>query len=274
MIKLLSILMLTISLYASQIIDYNIYERPQNVDMVIIFDTPYHGAIKQSIEKSKITIKLEKSFIKSSAYKKLSSDLINSLSIKQTERHTEVIANIKYPLNLKASKTSNLKGLRLRFSKTPALQTNQSKKTSSTPITNNTINKNYYIIGIILVIGFFILLFLRKQTPPSQKNQTIVNIPPNINNNNNVTIRFQKNINNENSVVMLDFLDQSYLILMGKSNILLDKFTDNKPTSQAEFESILESKYIEVDDFTQPEDNKIKKSLQAYTQRASTINYE
>ena len=55
----------------------------------------------------------------------------------------------------------------------------------------------------------------------------------------NVSIRFQKNIDSSNSVVMLDFGEQSYLVLMGASNILLDKFTDNKPVSQEDFETIL-----------------------------------
>lgn len=94
----------------------------------------------------------------------------------------------------------------------------------------------------------------------------------------NVSIRFQKNINEENSVVMLDFGQQSYLVLMGKNNILLDKFTDNKPETQEDFETILQNRHQELDDFIRVESTTTRTSpkepLQAYKERAASIIYE
>ncbi len=98
--------------------------------------------------------------------------------------------------------------------------------------------------------------------------------------NNDISIRFQKTLNERNSVVMLDFGVQSYLVLMGANNILLDKFTDNKPATQEDFESILQNRHQELDDFLRVESNNSneksqpKEALQAYKERAASILYE
>lgn len=80
---------------------------------------------------------------------------------------------------------------------------------------------------------------------------------------------------------MLDFLNQSYLILVGNGNILLDKFVDNQPTTQQEFESILQERHAELESFLQnPTSAKeetdqfhFNDSLQSYKERAASLAY-
>ena len=88
-----------------------------------------------------------------------------------------------------------------------------------------------------------------------------------------VTIRFQKNINEQNNVVMLDFVDQSYLVLMGSNNILLDRFTDNKPATQDDFETILQNRHQELDNFLKGDDKEEKDPMQIYKEKAASISY-
>ncbi|WP_434656830.1 hypothetical protein [Sulfurimonas sp. NW9] len=91
----------------------------------------------------------------------------------------------------------------------------------------------------------------------------------------NVSIRFQKAIDEKNSVVMLDFGNQSYLVLMGNGNILLDKFTDNKPASQKEFDEILQSRHEDLEKFLgKSQTSQKQEPLQAYKERAANIAYE
>ncbi|MNN87186.1 hypothetical protein D3C81_2047030 [compost metagenome] len=62
---------------------------------------------------------------------------------------------------------------------------------------------------------------------------------------------------------------------MGNNNILLDKFTDNKPTSQQEFNEILQSRHEDLENFlgkSQTKEN--QEPLQAYKERAANIAYE
>jgi hypothetical protein len=88
-----------------------------------------------------------------------------------------------------------------------------------------------------------------------------------------ISIRFQKSIDRDNSVVLLEFAEQSYLVLMGKNNLLLDKFTDNKPVNQDDFESILKNRHQELDDFLRVQSSEPKEPLQAYKERAASLLY-
>jgi len=295
MIRFLLFLSLITSLNASKILSYNIYDRSDRVDVMITFDTPYTGVIKQNISNSRITIKLQDASIESSKSKQISSNFLHSLTITPMSGYTQIIASLPSSVKLKASKTSDAYGLRLRFSnKTTTKKQKNTNSLSALPTKKSDgMEKSYYIVSVILIVGILILLFIKKKVTPikGQKKQTSWLFKesdntqqasskepiPNQNNsqiNSNVSIRFQKNINNENSVVMLDFMDQSYLVLMGKSNILLDKFTDNKPVSQEDFETILQDRHKELDDFMQIQNTQQKEPLQAYKERAASIAYD
>jgi len=76
---------LALSLFASKILSYNIYDRTDRADVMITFDTPYNGVIKQSRGKSKITIKLENASIESPKIKKVASRFLHTV-ISETYR--------------------------------------------------------------------------------------------------------------------------------------------------------------------------------------------
>ncbi|MCW8894490.1 MAG: hypothetical protein OQK48_04125 [Sulfurimonas sp.] len=295
MIKYLLLFLLPFSLYASKILSYNIYDRTDRVDIMITFDTPYDGVIKQSVSESTITIKLEDATIESAKIKQLSSKYIKSLSISPMSGHTKIIALVPPSVGLQASKTSDSYGLRLRFANKTVKQAApvSNKQTNSEPLSllptkkSDDIAQSYYIVITILIIGIILLFFIKKKVTPKQNSKEPAswlfkenaNAPKEVvaqakTENANVSIRFQKSINNENSVVMLDFGEQSYLVLMGKSNILLDKFTDDRPVTQDDFDTILQSRHKELNDFLQDKKENNKEPLQAYKERAASIAYE
>lgn len=295
MIKYLLLFILPFSLYASKILSYNIYERSDRADVMITFDTPYHGVIKESKSNNKIIIKLQDATIESSKTKKVNSNFLHSLIITPMKNQTQLLASISPNTKLVASKTADAYGLRLRFNKKVATQNSFSGFTndlSALPTKKDEgISTRYYIVVGILIIGIIILLALKKKlaaqnkTPKkdswlfnaNQKEQQSEKTHPLTENTtqnesqNNVSIRFQKAINSTNSVVMLDFGSESYLVLMGNSNILLDKFQDNIPATQQEFESVLQDRNRELEDFLGS--NETKEPLQAYKERAASLIY-
>ena len=287
-IRLIVILFLPLLLNASKILSYNIYDRTDRADVMITFDTPYDGTIKQSTTKFKIIIKLQDANIESAKLKELSSKFLQSLSITPMSNYTQIVATVPSNIKLQASRTSDAYGLRLRFTNKVLSKskndTNQNRTLFSNLPTKKDegITANYIIVISILIIGVLILLFLKKRL--ESKNKQIKhnswlfkdnsdNQQKSININDEVTIRFQKSINNISTVVMLDFGVQSYLMLMGENNILLDKFTDNKPTTQEDFEQLLQDKHQELDKFLSTKDE-IKEPLQAYKEKAASIAYE
>ena len=290
MTRLLLILLLPLLLNASKILSYNIYDRTDRVDVMITFDTPYDGKIRQSTTPSKIIIKLENASIESAKIKKLSSKFLNSLNIVPLSGQTQIIALVPPSVKLRASKTSDSYGLRLRFTDSAANKTNTtastqraaSSPTSSLP-TKQTgdMTQNYYIVIAILLIGIVILFVLKNKMntvgkpKESKSNSWLFKVAQDATpvKGDGVTIRFQKNINDQNSVVMLDFSDQSYLVLMGANNILLDRFTDNKPVTQDDFDTILQNRHQELDDFLQNKDKEEKDPMQIYKEKAASISY-
>jgi len=298
--RFLLLFLLPFSLFASKILSYNIYDRTNHADVMITFDTPYNGTIRQSVGKSKIIIKLENASIESPKIKKVSSKYLHSLTITPMQNQTQIVASVPSSVKIVASKTADAYGLRLRFldkhaerSSTNAQSASQSDSFTLPTKKGDNLSNSYYIVLTILVVGIFILFYLRKkiptqtkQTPTKQKNswgfQADAAAPTNTptqQQGNEVTIRFQKAIDEKNSVVMIDFGAQSYLILMGNGNILLDKFTDNIPTSQQEFESILQSRHEELENFLNGQDRSYeetpsyKEPLESYKEKAASLLY-
>ncbi|EQB40386.1 hypothetical protein M947_00895 [Sulfurimonas hongkongensis] len=291
MIRLLLIALLPLVLNASKILSYNIYDRTDRADVMITFDTPYEGVIKQSVSNSIITIKLIDANIESFKTKKLSSKFLHSISITPMSGYTQIVASVAPSVELQASKTSDAYGLRLRFH----LSTPTPSTKTKTPVPSNNplallptkqdsgMSQSYYIVIAILIIGILILIYLKKKMAPKESKTNKWTYNSSTQNNTqmqrtskgdeNVSIRFQKNIDSSSSVVMLDFGEQSYLVLMGSNNILLDKFTDDKPSTQDEFESILRNRQEDLDKLINPK-KEAKEPLQAYKERAASISYE
>ena len=296
--------MLPLFLFASKILSYNVYDRTDRTDIMITFDTPFQGIIKEKSTASKIVLTLSDVNMESPKLKKVSSKYIRTLSIIPLKNATQIVASIANSgVHLSASKTTDGYGLRLRFSskgtttKETAEQEPQNSLSMLPTKKGTDISNSYYIVISIMLIGIFILLYLKKKVQAKQVTPKKSKKAPWLFESTNkapkksqemqederksVAIRFQKAIDEDNSVVMLDFGPQSYLVLMGKSNILLDKFTDEKPSSQQEFESILQSRHEELESFlaTTPSTlnssvkEKNQEPLQAYKERAATLLY-
>lgn len=281
MTKLLLTLLIGLSsLYGANILSYNIYDRTDRVDVMLTFDTPYEGRIAKSRHDSKIVLKLYDAKIESTKIKRISSRFLQTLTISPMADYTQIVASIpSEDIVLKVSRTADAYGLRLRFVKKSALQTASNIKQQATKSTqqnriypnlptktSNDLSTSYYIVVTLLIIAVIVMLVLKKKitktsstqsaqsnwlfkggtpkAPPMSKNT------PNSGANEDVTIRFQKKIDDKNSVVMLDFMQQSYLLLIGENNnILLDRFIENAPASQSEFESILAQRSQKLEEF-------------------------
>ncbi|MFA6192111.1 MAG: hypothetical protein WC665_07135 [Sulfurimonas sp.] len=282
MIKLFFILLIPFVLNASKILSYNIYDRTDRVDVMITFDAPYNGVIKQSNGASKIIIKLEGATIEASKSKELSSKFLNSLVITPMDGYTQMLASVPPSVVLKASKTSDSYGLRLRFTnEAPTKENSANEQTTTSSLSSlptkqgDELSSSYYIVVAILIIGIIILFLLNKRIAQNKEKPNYKSwlfkenkeaVPAT---GENVTIRFQKSINEQNSVVMLDFAEQSYLVVMGTNNVLLDKFTDNKPVTQDDFETILQNRRKELTEFIEE-----KEPLQIYKEKAAGMMYE
>ena len=293
--KLALLLLLPAVLFGSKILSYNIYDRHDHVDVMLTFDTPYEGVLRQNRQGDVIVIKLEAATIDTPVTKEISSDFLQKLSIASSTDQIQIVANVPANVILQASKTSDSYGLRLRFNppvSSPLTGNNgiqNSDEISSLPTKQgNEFEQSYYVVIAILVIGIGILFWLKqgiakktirmRDEPKApwlfnsdKKSKPVLSANTSLASSlegGGVHIRFQKTLDSSHSVTMLDFGTQSYLVLLGNNTILLDKFQDNIPISQNEFESMLKSKHQELDSFFQLGTTQ-DESFDAYKEKAS-----
>lgn len=295
MTKLTLLLFLPVFLFGSKILSYNLYDRHDHVDVMLTFDTPYEGVLRQNRQGNVIIIKLEAATIDAPINKEITSDFLQKLSITPNMDQIQIVATVPANVQLQASKTSDSYGLRLRFNPpvTSPLTGNGQEQTASEASTlptkqSNEFEQSYYVVIGILVVGIGILFWLKqgiakktirmREEPKTswllsanKKSKPVLS--PNTSlasslEGGGVHIRFQKTLDESHSVAMLDFGTQSYLVLLGNNTILLDKFQDNIPISQNEFENMLKSKHQELDSFFQLGTTQ-DESFDAYKEKAS-----
>ena len=296
---LIALCMLTPLLWGAKVLSYNIYDRNDRVDVMLTFDTPYEGVLRQNRQGDTIVIKLEEAFIESSKVKDVNSAYLNKLTIAPQGEHLEIVAKVSPEVTMQASKTSDSYGLRLRFmnaagiGSTPTAAPVDETALSGLPTKkSNEFEQSYYVVIAILVIGIAILIWLKQniakragtvqaQQPKvpwlfNNKPATEVQMAPTpitpikTGDTGGIHIRFQKSLDSINSVAMLDYGTQSYLVLLGTNTVLLDKFQDNIPVTQNEFESLLQSKHRELDGFFQIGTG-VDEPFDSYKEKASGV---
>ncbi len=275
--KLAIFLLTPLLLFASQILSYNIYDRSDRVDIMFTFDTPYEGHIRQQTLNGSIIVKLDDAAIEAPKSKNLKSPFISQITITPLGGQTQIVARVPSGVQMQASRTADAYGLRLRFLKQSA-KTQTAVKDETQPLLSNLptkqsseLDQNYMSVIIILVIGIIILLWLKRSLNKTRKSPSASSLfkPSSKHNDDEATVRFQKALDQNNSVVMLDYADESYLVIVGNTNVILDKFHGNQPISQNEFESLLHSKEEELDTYLQIDKVDSNEVLQSYKEKAS-----
>ncbi len=271
-------LLLSPLLWGSKVLSYNIYDRNDRVDVMLTFDTPYEGVLRQNRQNDTVIIKLEGAYLEAPIVKSVNSKYLKKLSIAPEGEQIEITANTSADVAMQASKTSDSYGLRLRFMNAAA----NKQSTENPPVdeaalgglptkSDTEFERSYYVVIAILVIGIGILFWLKQniakrtatlqnepkdpwlfaKAPKISATPSATPLPASTDIGGGVHIRFQKTLDPSHTVAMLDYGTQSYLVLLGNNTLLLDKFQDNIPITQNDFETLLQSKHRELDGYFQ-----------------------
>jgi hypothetical protein len=244
---------------------------------MLTFDTPYEGRLSQIKQDDKIVLKLQDASIEAPKIKNINTSYLHKMTITPINAHTEIILETASNVAMNVSKTSDAYGLRLRFNKEAAAGKNEIKKTDpaagvgSLPTKKaDDFNDSYYVVIAILLIGILIMLWLKKKmgvTPTKGKTPWLFKGGAK---KEGITVRFQKPLDPKNRVVMIDYEGQSYLVVIGSSNVLLDKYKGNKPvTSQSEFDKLLDENRTELDSYLRLDNAAEVEPLESYKEKAS-----
>lgn len=275
--RYLLLLLLPYLLFGSKILSYNVYERSNRADIMLTFDTPFDGKLSQIKKDNKIILKLQGASIEAPKIKNINTSYLHKMTITPINSHTEIILQTAENVNMSASKTRDAYGLRLRFFKgTPVSKTAVKSSTvfsnaSALPTKQaNEFNNSYYIVIAILIFGIIIMLWLKKKmgiSPTKGKQPWLFKGGAK---KEGISVRFQKPLDPKNRVAMLDYEGQSYLVLLGNSNVLLDKYSEGKPiTTQSEFDKVLNDNKTELDSYLRLDNPADIEPLQSYKEKAS-----
>lgn len=295
---ILFLLLIPMFAWGSKVLSYNVYDRNDRVDVMLTFDTPYEGVLRQNKQGDLVTIKLEEASIETPKIKDVNSKYLGKLTIAPQGENIEIVAKVTPEVTMQASKTSDSYGLRLRFMHPVSPDTTESlppvDETALKGIptkSDNEFEQSYYVVIAILVIGIAILFWLKQNI--AKRTTTIQQEPKapwlfnkmgsaeaksapiaaskNTADTGGIHIRFQKTLDSTNTVAMLDYGTMSYLVLLGNNTILLDKFQDNIPITQNDFESLLQTKHRELDGFFQLAPAAQDEMFDSYKEKASGV---
>lgn len=277
----LPLLLLPSLIFAAKILSYNVYDRTDRVDIMFAFDTPYEGTLRQTQQNSTIIIKLDNATIESPKIKNVASPFLSKLTITPIGDQTQIITTVAPTVKMQASKTSDAFGLRLRFYKPEATATAADTAKTASPVAalptkpEGQYDRSYMVVILILLVAIAILLWLKSRigkTPAaSSASKPWLFSKKGGGLKEDVNIRFQKALDPKNRVVMLDYADESYLIVIGTSNVLLDKFHGSRPVTQNDFEEMLQNKHEELDEYLQI-DRAAQEPLQSYKEKAAGLD--
>lgn len=301
--KIWLLMIMAIPLWAVNLLTHNIYERDERVDIMLSFDAPYSGTIKQQNSGQITKIILSNLTIKNKINKEIKSNILQNINFSSADNLATLELKSSKPIAIIASKTSDKFGLRIRI--TPqAKSTNKQVTTTpaqtSTPKEQPTSLANIptkkdsgddmytkYIIVILVLFAIFVFsMYIKtkyikknlktKALKPTNQAQTstitpkaksfeittqkvtnsISNSSFNWNlNDESIDVIYEKPLDNQNKVVLLNYENQKYLILVGSSNVLLDKFGEEKIKNKDDFELFFEQNKQKLGSYLQERKN-------------------
>ena len=129
------------------------------------------------------------------------------------------------------------------------------------------VDYRYYSVLGVLALLLVVLLFVKaklknKQTTRKTKREN--GWFEKVKSDEGVEIIYEKPLDDTNKVVLFQHLDRRYLVLTGASNVLLDKFGEEKMTSEQDFQSFFEENQKKLNTYIEN-----RQTLDAYKDKAS-----
>lgn len=256
---LLTILILTPLLFAATLLNRNIYERENRVDLMLSFDAPFDGSIKKSeAGDGSINIRLSNVHILKPFAKELQSSIVESIAVTGAAENSALIKIVpsKKGIKVEASKTVDGFGLRIRI--VPAAASKISSPSSeprkeSRPLTVAKTEETlpgwryWSVLGIMALLLLVLWLVKRKRSDLGGWLMPGIGgakIAPE-----GAVIRYQKVLDQQNRLILLEFNDKQYLMVVGNSNLLLDTFSEKRVEDQESFTSLFEANKKQLDHF-------------------------
>ena len=263
--RLLILLFFTVYGFASNLLTYNIYERTDRVDVMLSFDSPYEGKIYQKKMDNQIALTLEDLSFDKKIDKRINSKIVQTLKIIPHKNSLQILLGTKNKIGVIASKTTDGFGLRIRAK---LINVQNNRRVETTPLLANNQNNDLqiidqrytYVVVVLLILLVFMFWVKRRVTNSIPKNSNKKGswlFKNNPEENIEIKIIHKKPIDNQNSLLLVEFDNRRYLLMSGNSNVLIDTFSKSDVESDSEFEKVFEENRKKLDDFLKLQERQI-----------------
>ena len=218
--KILSLFLLVLPLFSVELVGYNIYDRNDRVDLMLSFDRAYNGKISQKKEKDLTLLTFSGLKYSKEELKELNSQLVSKISISSKDDNTYIMFQNKENINLEVSSINDQFGVRIRALGQEITTQTIAPKLNSTqelmPKPKNTSLEgydytNYILVMLILIVLFIVLWWFKK-----------IILYKNNGSSRDFNMVFQRFLDKNNQLIVFEYANKRYTMIIGNSNILLE----------------------------------------------------
>ena len=208
-------MLFALPLFGVRLIDYNIYDRNDRVDLMLSFDGAYEGRISQSKNGDFTLLSFENLEAKNDL-KTLNSKLVDKIQITHKDNKTFIMFQNKKKLDFSISSVNDKFGVRIRAlpagkilseKKVSILDDNQTLTQAKNPNLKDYDYTTYILVVLVLVLLLFALWWL-KRTKGGEGGD--------------FRLKFQRGLDRNNRLMVLDYENKRYVLIVGASNLLLE----------------------------------------------------
>jgi len=253
-----------IPLHATNIINQMIYEKEDSVDIMLSFDAPYEGKVIQKKDGENSILILSNTTIQEKATIDIESPIVQKLQLIPYQKQLFIELSGTDDFQVDASKTVDLYGLRLRVKplhlqalESPALDEELSQiETKKEDGVEGAYLKMMLVLFALMAFLYFLKKWLDNRTQGVGGNWLFNNSPSR--EKSDIKIIQQRAVDIKNRVALIGYGDKEYLVLLGNTNVLLERFDSTKAAQESDFESVLSQNQEELSHFIK------KKKFDAY----------
>jgi len=235
------ILLTAVVLFGANLINVNFFESKNKLDILFSLDAPFKGKVKKLSSESYVITGIATDKI---VQKEFNGGFINSIIISPYQNGIKIDISSKNPFYTSVALTPDGYGIRFRIVNKKQPTTTKADELKQMQSNAQTASLDYvsYTVGIIILLVLaFMLWFIKKKNPtlPMVKND--------------MKVLAQKPIDVKNKIVLFEYQERKYLMLIGNTNVLLDVFADDIPVpkNEVQFDEMLKlsKKYDSIEKY-------------------------
>ena len=241
--KKIIFLIFGVLLFGANLINVNFFEGKGKVDVLLSLDETFKGKVRQISENSYLFTGIRTDKVIQKEFKK---SFINSIIISPEKNGVKIDITADSTFKTSVALTPDGYGVRFRIVNNKPLQKTDAQNTDLKALSadRQSLDTVSYIVGItVLIILAFVLWFLKRKAVHLPKLKE------------DMKVLAQKPVDTKNKIVLFEYQNRKYLMLIGNTNVLLDVFADDIPVpkNEVQFDEMLKlsKKYDNIEKYIQ-----------------------